>query len=510
MPIETILSNTLINSIDSIFGVEIIPRYNIQGRGTSNTGYYNGKKINICNNTGKKIHLVDSIANKFSDNDIETFGFDFSKSQNHLGVISKSIEDDNELFDYQEIIVNEFLNMERRVITTNKGEKIGLPISACIRLPCGFGKTYATISIAKRLGHKTLVVLKLRSLMKQWYDSCNKVGLKVFCSVNGIKSFMEKMDSDIIDNSPVSNSSIKDADIIIVPDKHLKERKIIDFINKNVKTLIVDEVHMYNLFQSSIMNEFMTYNSFPFMIGLTATPRNSNNIYFPNPIQLDRHIEESIKSKLGLMKTINVVRPRGFIKIQDKVNRDLLIAKGASCRDPYRDNITEFDDYRTKYIVNHIVSKFESSSNMKGCVITSRVRPMELLYKLLHERLGDDINILRAGDSKNIKILTKLRGHNERFLIISTKQSIGTGLDIPSINSLFLHNYEFNPTTLTQIIGRVERDSDVKNRNVFIYGFTTIKSQKDIRSFSKMISGIKTTIPDWNISPEFWDPAYEY
>jgi len=495
----------------------------------------NGEPIPIIGNMGKVIDLPAVCITNFTDAEIQALEVDLSQVTDYQKCIDDPnrkfyhpINTDLSLYEYQKILLNDYKDIianSNRIVTDRFGNKRRLPVNAGMDLMCGKGKTFIVTTFIAETRYKTIVVLKIKNLMKQWYDSCKKFGIVTYCSIKGIKAFikqakldMDPEDVELEDTDKFSADWItKDlidqfekmdptkCDVILIPDKHLSSKTIVNFINSNYNLIVFDESHLYRLFRSSHVNRFLTYTRVPYILGLSGTPKVGNKPFIPHVLKLPPDMEKYLMEQDTFTKSIfhvsgkipcevnDTEENRNIVKI---LNEKITVPNDAAC-----DGLLEHDKYRNEFIVNHIVHCFNESDDIRGCVITSRRNTMSLIYKILLDIFGpESVYILDAkcAIKSTAMILSSLARDKRKYILVSTKQNIGTGVDIPSINTLFVHHFETNDTYIRQMVGRIMRQQDAHPRVVYLYTFMSLMDHpKSIRIISKMKSEFKKAFPDW-------------
>jgi superfamily II DNA or RNA helicase len=277
----------------------------------------------------------------------------------------------------------------------------------------GFGKTIISISLACSIKLKCLVVVNKLVLMKQWKDSIYQ-----FCPKAIVQLLTPKSDIDDKADFYVMNA-------VNIP-------KMGREFFKNIKLLIVDEVHLIMAEKLSVLMKYI----FPrYLIGLSATPYRTDGL----DILLDLYygktkIVREMNQKHLVYKVQTEFKPKVEYTEAGKLNWSSILDSQAE------------DEKRNQLILN-ILQKFKDRIFL---VLVKRVKHGRYLVDQLLER----------GES-----VTSLLGSNQEFdkearILVATSQKAGCGFDHARLDALLLPT-DFENFYI-QILARVFRRRDVE------------------------------------------------
>lgn len=408
----------------------------------------------------------------------------------------------------QEEIINKVLKEEKRLKN--------IPTSILLKLECGFGKTIVASYLTYILNGKTFIIVTAKSLIKQWIETYEKClpNLKVLGSTEGVEILLKKKEYIT-------------ADVLIFPDKHLKNLTFINFLIDNFSICFVEEAHLYNMFNNTFLSNFLTFNQINHTFALTATPKPELSLFYGSTIQLKN--EENFRKKKRLVKTLYIVDSKYELKNNDKKNYELI----QKCIEDEKKIIAKYKDrskiskkdnmliatFRTRaislevpridFITDNIIKSFKDKDNSRIIVLTTLRNEMSTVFNTLKHKLSNDKTIenideiLFKGDVQDKilpmnQIIEKIK-NLKKFIFVTTKQASGVGLDIPSLNILHITFITSNMLNIQQYAGRVERNTNEKDRAIYIYKATSIRNyeniiRKSIEIYKPLLKGF-----DWKV-----------
>lgn len=348
----------------------------------------------------------------------------------------------------------ELLNLILQYISKNKTSNPLIYIG--IYCPCGFGKTILTIDLICKLKLKTIIISPLKKIVEQWGNQIgSKTNLKCYLSIKGIY----KINNDIKDNL------LLDYDIIICPDKHLKNEYFIEYIKNNFSIIIIDEIHNYNLCNHNILNYFLTTNYFKYAFALSATPNDNCKIHFEKYI---KHVDNTKKIKLYIYKN-NYICSNNVKDVESKYYDNYnKINKVKDTKNLFKNifyNLCLSDDIkRNNYIANKIKINFISGTK---CIVLSLFKQhIKILYELLI-KLNFSTNVfLYDVNNKSADIFNQINNLSN-YIILATTSSLSEGIDICDLNTVHLL-LPVKKNTILQSIGRIMRNDD-DNKKFYFY-----------------------------------------
>jgi superfamily II DNA or RNA helicase len=289
-------------------------------------------------------------------------------------------------------------------------------------LPCGAGKTASSLAIAAKLKRKTVIIVHKEFLATQWRERISQ-----FCP----ESTVGTIQGDVWD--------VDGHDFVISMIQTLCVREHDPSQFKQFGLIIVDEAHHIG---APAFSKTMFKISPEFTLGLTATP--------------DR--------KDGLTKILYWFLGEQFYSMSQSTS-ELEIKRLDFDHHTYRAGpiLNKFGKVSMAHMVNHLVEIPERNelilTHIRDCV--KRGRKILVLSdrrghcEWLYEQLGDDISGLYMGGMKAEE--HELASHKQ--VIVATFTLAYEGLDIPSLNTLFLVTPH---SDVKQAVGRITRTPGTK------------------------------------------------
>lgn len=144
----------------------------------------------------------------------------------------------------------------------------------------------------------------------------------------------------------------------------------------------------------------------------------------------------------------------------------------------YTEKLLSVDEPRNQLILDTLVEEFKSGTINRILVITKLREHMVFFYKRLLDLFGSEVVFI--GDAQNRRTPDMVKSIKElnRFIFVSTLFYSGTGLDIPSLDSLFICSAVINNMQIEQLLGRVCRETELLDRTVYVFPNTSIKEIK--------------------------------
>jgi len=448
------LTKNIHNMLKKIYGIEsfYIYMYN----------YANGdlEAIQILKNTthvvynNQKVVIPMGFYNKFNFNNVIKLTD---------CAIDKDITKSYTLYANQKEIFNKIIS------------QYNIPIYTIVKCPCGFGKTILSLELICHYKQKTLIITPLKKLAEQWYDTIkNNTNLSGYCSINGIDKFI----CDIITKK-------YDSDVIICPDKHLRNKVVLDYIYKNIGLVLIDEIHSYNFYNDSILNKFLHGHYFSYCFGLSATPNNNYKIHFNSIITST----ECGIIKLGCINNIQMLYSNQCINkpiyrnYKDRVRLHTM----------YKSYISS-DDNRNKVIISFI--KYIVNNNTKALVLTDFRLHMNTIYdqlKHIDHVYKYDVRV-KDYTYNNINNISK----NDKYIIISTIKALYQAIDLHMLNDIHILLPITSRKYIIQIIGRMQRNLN-NTKNIYYYNFGFLHNDYNI-FIKDGLTLIKNTLINWTVN----------
>lgn len=293
--------------------------------------------------------------------------------------------------------------------------------------PPGSGKTIVALEIISQKSQPVLILVHRKQLFDQWIDR--------------IQSFLSIPKNQI---GQIGNQKDKIGKEITVAMIQSLKRENLSELNNRFGMVIVDECH--HIPAKSFREVITKLNCF-YLYGLTATPKRKNNdekliyVYIGNIIyemtQQELMIKQECKAEINIKET-NLYVPYDYkIDNYETVSQVLI-----------------YDTSRNAMIIKDIeynISRFRSI-----LILTERKSHVNILNLYLKDKYetiaisGNDSDRSRKSKLEQIE-----QGHFQ--IIISTGQYFGEGIDISSLECLFIvYPFAFEGK-LIQYIGRIQR-----------------------------------------------------
>lgn len=280
-----------------------------------------------------------------------------------------------------------------------------------VRADTGYGKTVIALRVIQKIGQRTLIIVPTINLLNQF--------------TYAVKQFTGR-DAGIIQGT---NFDIQDITVATwqTVSKRISEGRL---TGKEFGCTMVDECH------GSVTpkrRRTLARLRSRFLYGLTATARRTDGQgeaikWLFGPIIFDGKIERA-------QPTVEVVPFTGKIWVQE-----------------YADMIAEQveNEERNQLIVN--IVRREIDAGRKVLVLTKRIKHYELLQEAIDR---ERVLTIKAGDKTN---LTKFRDDPNSFTcLLGTFNLLGTGVDIPSLDTLVIAGDLKSDVLAEQSAGRILR-----------------------------------------------------
>lgn len=294
--------------------------------------------------------------------------------------------------------------------------------------PPNSGKTVIGLELIARKRQPTLILVHRNQLFDQWMDR--------------IQSFLRIPKDKIGQIGNQKNKIGKEVTVAMI--QSLTRKKSLEYLLNEFGMIIVDECH--HIPAKSFREVVSKLNSY-YLYGLTATPKRKNNdekliyMYIGNILyemtQEEQLLAQNMKAEINIKET-NLFAPFDYRIDKYEMISQILI------HDTHRNSLITDD------IEQHI-ARFKSI-----LILTERKNHVDILNLYLKDKYetiaitGDDSERTRKSKLDQIK-----QGHFK--ILISTGQFFGEGVDIDSLECLFIvYPFAFQGK-LIQYIGRIQR-----------------------------------------------------
>lgn len=327
--------------------------------------------------------------------------------------------------------------------------------------PPGSGKTIIGLEIIAKKRQPALIIVHRKQLFDQWIDR--------------IQSFLKIPKNEI---GQIGNQKFTvGKKITVAMIQSLTRSDETNKIANSFGTIIVDECH--HIPAKSFREAIVNFNSF-YLYGLTATPKRKNNdekliyLYIGNILYHDDQQSQIQQSKSKA--EINIRETALYAPFDYKIDKYETISR-----------ILIHDTQRNSLIIEDIEKNADRFKTI--LVLTERKAHVDILNLYLKDKFetitihGDD-----SERSRKSKLDQLIQGHYK--IVISTGQYFGEGVDIDSLECLFIvYPFAFEGK-LVQYIGRIQRSGKppviFDYRDVKIDYFDNMFKQRN-RYYKKLI-----------------------
>lgn len=319
----------------------------------------------------------------------------------------------------QEPVVKAFLESCRTDEPYRKASRGGI-----ISVPCGFGKTVLALYLAAQLGRKTLVIVHKEFLVTQWRERIAQYlpTAKVGC-IQG------------------NRFEVEGCDIVLGMLQSLSMRDYADDQFDPFGLCIVDECHHI---AAEVFSRSLPRVNSAYMLGLSATPQRKDGLskvfqWFLGPfVYVDKSKRESRKVEARIVHYSNG---------DPCYCREELSMYGKLCVPKMLNNVCRFGR-RVDFLVG-MLRRVAEDPNRRMLVLSDRIQHLKDLNKRLQEEGFTDTGYYIGGMTE------KGRKESEgKQIILGTFSMSSEGMDIPTLNTLFLAS---SKTDIEQSVGRILR-----------------------------------------------------
>ena len=324
--------------------------------------------------------------------------------------------------------------------------------------PTAFGKTVLATKIISKRKVSTLILVHRKQLAEQWREN--------------IKEFLN-IDCGIIGDGKNKPTGIIDIAII----QSLIKREDLEEFLSNYGQLIVDECHHLAAYKFEQIAKFFRGK---YILGLTATLERKDGHHPIIQMQCGKIVHKVNPVK----KSFNNIVKTCF------TNFDYIYTPHDLDINNVYQAIIE-NENRNKQIIEDIINA--NKGNRSCIVLSERVEHIEKLANMLRNKINNLFVITGNMKNKEMKIiLQKIKEVplTENITILSTGKYIGEGFDEARLDTLFLTMPISWKGTLTQYVGRLNRDYEGK-KEVIIYDYADIKVPVLEKMYKKRIKGYK-------------------
>lgn len=326
--------------------------------------------------------------------------------------------------------------------------------SYLLNAPPSWGKTFSALSVAAKLGQKTLIVTHTGMLRDQWVSEIDRVF--------GIKA------------SVVGSGAFDISSIITVGNVQTVTKHMANLADK-FGTLILDETHHV---AATTFSSIVDKSKARYKIGLSGTLIRKDGRHVTFPDYFGHDVFKPAKENC-LIPQVVVVDTDIYLKPQKF----------------WANTITELENYNPEY--RKLVVELATNAASKGykvLVVGSRV---EFLSRAAEQtpRAASITGKISNMDERN-SILAKV-GTGELDVIYGTLSIFSEGISQNDLSCLILATPTNNEPMLTQLVGRIIRESPGKKQPLIIdikLKNNTMSRQANVRMGVYMREGYQVRI----------------
>jgi superfamily II DNA or RNA helicase len=329
--------------------------------------------------------------------------------------VNINLKFNGELRDYQEPVVNKFVNHCLDV-------KFG---GGLLELYCAWGKTSASLNIITRLKKKTIVIVHKEFLMNQWIER-----IQQFLP----EARVGKIQGPVID--------IDDKDIVIAMLQSLSMKDYPASVFESFGFTIIDEVHHISseVFSNSLFKLVTKY-----MLGLSATMNRKDGT---TPVFKMFLGDVIFKSKRDNDREVTV-RAIEYYVDDDDFNEVKLDYRG---KPQYSSMISKLCEYnrRSEFILKILSDMLKENPNQQVMILAHNKN----LLKYLHDAIAHR-NIATVGYYIGRMKEYALKETESKKVVIATYAMASEALDIKTLTTLIMATPK---TDIEQSVGRILRE----------------------------------------------------
>ena len=314
----------------------------------------------------------------------------------------------------------------------------------------GFGKTFVALALIATLAERTLIIVSNANLVEQWEAKINEA-----LEIESIGS--EGRCYGVYDGRKKKLSGVVDIVMLQSLASAVQRGSFDKFLGYGL--VIVDECHHIAAEKSRLV---LNHLNAKYVYGLSATIKRSDGL------------ERIVYAECGEIS---------FSYGSSKIARDIGIMQNYSVRFldtvlPYKEyknafndilNAISADERRSLIIAEDIAREYRAGK--KILVFTRRLEKNHKIGQAL-DKLEVQYSVLDGEvDRKRFdEILSFVRTTTDPYVLIATDKLLGEGIDIPTLNTLFLASPFKQPAMLQQCAGRLLRAYEGKS-STLIYDY---------------------------------------
>lgn len=295
-----------------------------------------------------------------------------------------------------------------------------------ISMPTGTGKTITFLSVAKRMGKKSLILVHRKELLQQTYEKAKLLGYQ---------------EEDISIVTSEDKQKLKKLSIAMVP---TLVRNLDMYDADSVEMVIIDEAH-HSTAQSfmKIISYFQIFEKKKTLLGFTATPLRGDGKALGN-----LYASHSFKMTLSEATKNGYICPVYGVRVDIKKSLSEIETKQGDY------DIHELDKIMNCAAVNEVIAeRCHHFKNVPCIIFCTSVDHAKKIAILLRQKKRKAISVsYKNSDQASKKIIDLFKEGKIEFLTNAIKLS--EGFDHPSIKSVVIARPTRSPVLYKQMIGR--------------------------------------------------------
>ena len=310
-----------------------------------------------------------------------------------------------------------------------------------LQAPAGSGKTQMGLSIATKIGKKTLWLCHTKDLLNQ-----SKQRAKLY------------MDSELI--GTIAEGKVNIGKGITFATVQTMSKLNLSKYRNTWDCIITDEVHRVSGSPTAVTQYQKVLDSLdaPHKYGLSATVHRSDGL-----IIATKALVGDVMYEVSLDDVANTVMTVGIKPVETNVqiSRECLNSDGTLNYQRLISYLAENED-RTRLIVDNI------EEGRPSIILSDRLAHLESMISALPESMRKDAVIIsgrmtsKKGKAEREQALEDMRSGKKKYLF-ATYALCKEGLDIPRLERLYMASPVKDYAVVTQAIGRIARKFDGKD-----------------------------------------------
>lgn len=294
-----------------------------------------------------------------------------------------------------------------------------------ISIPCAGGKTVIALYLACQIKKKTLFVIHKDFLGNQFKERAAQ--------------FVPTARIGIIKQKKVD---VDNKDMVVASLQSLAMRDYDDAIFKQFGLVIIDECHHTS---AEVFSRALLKISAPIMLGLSATLNRKDGLRKVFEWYLGKPVLKVKKKPLDTDLTIKQIQ---YYSHDEEYNEIKKLWNGKINAVAMLNNICNYQP-RNEMIFDNIKQIFQEEPERQMIILSERKNQLSSLEQLFNDNNIYDYGYYVGGMSRDA-----LKSSETKKIILATYQMASEGMDIPTLNTLFMAS---PISDIEQSIGRIQR-----------------------------------------------------